>query len=451
LSKNDVSKDTGSEPDRKTVQVVAALLRDGERFLICQRPAHKARALLWEFVGGKVEPGETKAQALRRECREELDIDIDVGSEYTAVDHVYPDITIRLTLFNARLSPGSNPPRALEHNDLKWITAAEIPQYEFCPADKDILALLKSDFLNRGQTPSTNKWEATAMLDSKRINLTEDGRVYLVPYILDASAEMPLSEGRPALVVIPGGGYQALSDREGEPIAMAFAAQGFQTFVLHYSVGQYASFPNPLVDLMRAMKVVRDNAAAWHIDPGHIAVVGFSAGGHLTASLGVFWNDPEITALAGVDPEDARPNALILCYPVITSQFKAEQGTIRTAARGHEDEPEIIHKLSLDKHVGPHTPPCYITHTFFDSVVPVENSLAFANALAAAEVPFEIHVTQDGVHGLALGNHVTSLGPLLSNSKFAVWVNGSADWLRRLFGYEGPDDMRYPSAIERRR
>ncbi|MBQ3867796.1 MAG: NUDIX domain-containing protein [Clostridia bacterium] len=422
-----------------TVQVVAALLRDGERFLICQRPANKARALLWEFVGGKVEPGETKAEALRRECREELDIDVDVGSVYTAVDHVYPDITIRLTLFNARLSPCSKPPRALEHNAIRWITPAEIPQYEFCPADKDILTLI------------AREEEDNKMLNSKRIDLTDDGRVFLVPYILDASPEMPLSKGRPALMVIPGGGYNALSDREGEPIAMAFAAQGFQTFVLHYSVREYASFPNPLVDLMRAMKVVRDNAEAWNIDPGHIAAVGFSAGGHLAASLGVYWNDPEINALAGVNAEEARPDALILCYPVITSQFKAEQGTIRTAARGHENEPDIIDKLSLDKHVGPHTPPCYIAHTFFDSVVPVENSLAFANALAAAEVPFELHITQDGVHGLALGNHVTSIGPLLNNSKFTPWVGGAGDWMRRLFGYEGPEDMRYPSALTRRR
>ena len=133
------------------------------------------------------------------------------------------------------------------------------------------------------------------------------------------------------------------------------------------------------------------------------------------------------------------------------SPSKNSLQNFRTAARGHENEPDIIDKLSLDKHVGPHTPPCYIAHTFFDSVVPVENSLAFANALAAAEVPFELHITQDGVHGLALGNHVTSIGPLLNNSKFTPWVGGAGDWMRRLFGYEGPEDMRYPSALTRRR
>ena len=105
--------------------------------MICQRPAHKKRGLLWEFVGGKVEPGETKQQALVRECREELDIGLEVGEEFMQVLHEYPDITITLTLFNASIKEGV--PRLLEHNDLKWIAPDEIPKYDFCPADEDIL------------------------------------------------------------------------------------------------------------------------------------------------------------------------------------------------------------------------------------------------------------------------------------------------------------------------
>ena len=119
------------------VEVVAALIWDGDRFLICQRPEYNARGLLWEFVGGKVEPGETKAEALRRECREELDIDLAVGEEFMAVEHVYPDITVHLTLFEAAIASGT--PQLLEHNAIEWITPAEIPNYEFCPADKEIL------------------------------------------------------------------------------------------------------------------------------------------------------------------------------------------------------------------------------------------------------------------------------------------------------------------------
>ena len=123
------------------IDVVAALIWQGEKFMICQRPANKARGLLWEFVGGKTAPGETMEEALIRECREELDIEVQVGSIFTQVIHEYPDILIRLTLFNCTIREGT--PKLLEHNDLRWITPAQIPQYNFCPADKDILALIR--------------------------------------------------------------------------------------------------------------------------------------------------------------------------------------------------------------------------------------------------------------------------------------------------------------------
>lgn len=121
--------------------VVAALVWNGDCFMICQRPANKARPLLWEFVGGKVEPGETKEQALIRECQEELAITLSVGDVFTEVVHEYPDITIRLTLFNATIADGI--PQKLEHNDIRWITVDEIDQYSFCPADTEILLQLK--------------------------------------------------------------------------------------------------------------------------------------------------------------------------------------------------------------------------------------------------------------------------------------------------------------------
>ena len=118
-------------------EVVAALIWDGDKIMICQRPEHKARGLLWELVGGKVEPGETKEQALIRECREELDILLSVGNVFMDVVHEYPDLTVHLTLFNALIVEGE--PQKLEHNDIKWITPGEIPNYEFCPADGEIL------------------------------------------------------------------------------------------------------------------------------------------------------------------------------------------------------------------------------------------------------------------------------------------------------------------------
>ena len=123
------------------IEVVAALVWDGGKFLICQRPEHKARGLLWEFAGGKVEPGEGKEQALIRECREELAVTLGVGDIFMDVVHEYPDMTVHLTLFNAAIESGE--PKLIEHNDIRWITPKEIPQYSFCPADREILERLK--------------------------------------------------------------------------------------------------------------------------------------------------------------------------------------------------------------------------------------------------------------------------------------------------------------------
>ena len=119
------------------VEVVAALIWQGDKFMICQRPAHKARGLLWEFVGGKAEPGETKEQALIRECQEELAVTLDVGDVFMDITHEYPDLTVHLTLFNATITEGE--PKKLEHNDIQWIAPREITNYEFCPADEEIL------------------------------------------------------------------------------------------------------------------------------------------------------------------------------------------------------------------------------------------------------------------------------------------------------------------------
>lgn len=126
---------------KKITDVVAALIFDGDRFLICQRPAHKARGLLWEFVGGKVEPGESKPQALIRECREELAVALQVGEVFMEVIHEYPDITVRLTLFRATIAGGT--PQKLEHYDIRWITPAQMEQFDFCPADVEILERIR--------------------------------------------------------------------------------------------------------------------------------------------------------------------------------------------------------------------------------------------------------------------------------------------------------------------
>ena len=126
--------------NRKVTEVVAALIWREGKFMICQRPAHKARGLLWEFVGGKVDPGESKQQALIRECREELAVEVSVGDVFMEVLHEYPDLLVRLTLFNSAIVAGT--PQMLEHNDIQWITVEQIPKFDFCPADVDILKKL---------------------------------------------------------------------------------------------------------------------------------------------------------------------------------------------------------------------------------------------------------------------------------------------------------------------
>ena len=124
-------------------EVVAALIWDGEKFLACQRPTHKARGLMWEFVGGKVEPGESREEALIRECQEELNVTLSVGDVFMDVTHEYPDLTVHLSLFNAIIAEGT--PEKLEHNDIRWITVEEIDNYVFCPADEEILKKLKEE------------------------------------------------------------------------------------------------------------------------------------------------------------------------------------------------------------------------------------------------------------------------------------------------------------------
>ena len=125
-------------------EVVAALIWDADRFLACQRPAHKARGLLWEFVGGKVEAGETKEEALIRECKEELDVTVEVGDIFMEVTHTYPDLKVHLTLFHASIASGT--PKKLEHNDIRWILPAEIEDYAFCPADEEILRRIRETY-----------------------------------------------------------------------------------------------------------------------------------------------------------------------------------------------------------------------------------------------------------------------------------------------------------------
>lgn len=226
------------------------------------------------------------------------------------------------------------------------------------------------------------------------------------------------TEGKPdarrkAVLICPGGCYEFCSTREAEPVAFQFLAMDCQAFVLNYSTAPNP-FPTALLELMAAMAVIREHAKEWHIDPDQIYPCGFSAGGHLAASLGVFWDREFLLNPLGIKAEQARPNGLILAYPVISSGAYAHEGSF-TNLLGLPGTPPVLKNappitrdlLSLELQAGPQVPPVFLWHTDTDQTVPVENSLLFAMALKPFNVSLELHIFPEGRHGLALASQET--------------------------------------------
>lgn len=241
-------------------------------------------------------------------------------------------------------------------------------------------------------------------------------------YIPQVSEEIDLNPRRRAIVIFPGGGYEFLSEREGEPIALMFAAAGFNAYVAYYRVAP-ERFPVPMQDAAAAVAYVRAHADEHHTDPDKIAIMGFSAGGHLAGSLGTGWQRGEYWRELGLTPEDVRPNAMALCYPVITGGEHAHRGSF-VALTGSDDLEE--HKLySLENQVTSSCPPAFLWHTFEDDCVPVQNSLLMAQALRAHDVLTELHIFPHGGHGLSLCAEQTSgvKSPQLVMPYNAQWID----------------------------
>lgn len=222
---------------------------------------------------------------------------------------------------------------------------------------------------------------------------------FLMSYLHDDGAS------HPGIVVVPGGAYCVVAPSEGGPVAEKFYEAGYNAFVLTYTVNPLGDTPllfQPIKDLSRALRYVRRNGAEFYVDPDKLAICGFSAGGHLCASLCVHWPD-----ISDPDPSYApfsnRPDAAILSYPVITAGEKAHRGSFENLL-GKDASPEALAYMSLENHVGAHTPPCFLWQTMEDGAVPVENSYLFAEACLKAQVPFAHHVFTKGQHGLALAN-----------------------------------------------
>ncbi|MFC7405589.1 alpha/beta hydrolase [Georgenia alba] len=233
-----------------------------------------------------------------------------------------------------------------------------------------------------------------------------DAGARLTGYLQDESDALSNAAVRPAVLVLPGGGYRHVSDREAEPVALAYLAEGFNAFVLRYSVGDEHTFEEALSEAQAALSLIRERSAELRLAPDRIAAVGFSAGGHLASSLGTV--------------SDVKPDALVLGYPVTLAAMGDPMGT---AIPG------------TDEHVTAQTPPTFLFSTADDEVVPIVNSLAFASALARAGVRFELHVYDSGTHGLSLAKPLTADGRSdYVNEPVQGWLALSVAFLHRLWG-----------------
>lgn len=240
-------------------------------------------------------------------------------------------------------------------------------------------------------------------MKSEIIILNETRQVTLSAYIQPVEGEFFRIHQRPAVLILPGGGYQICSDTEADPAAFPFLAAGYHVFILRYSVADNLKWPHPLEDYEEAMKLIRKNAEEWHVMPQKIAVLGFSAGGHLAGCAATLAKE--------------RPNAALLGYALLTDDVKAYS----------KEAPSVVE--AVDKT----TCPCFLFATTNDNVVAIKNSLAFMLVLQRFSIPFESHLYSYGPHGFASGNSA-SLNPKDITPRAANWVADSIQWLKEIFG-----------------
>lgn len=255
----------------------------------------------------------------------------------------------------------------------------------------------------------------------------------LITYILDSPEEMEI-DTRPLVLICPGGAYAYTSEREGDPLAMEFLAMGYHAAVLKYSCAP-AVYPTALTELAYSILLIREKAGEWHVAPDRILVLGCSAGGHLAASMGVFWKESFLGEALGLKAEQQkllRPDGMILCYPVITSGEFAHRGSILNLLGDREQE--LKAKMSLENQVDSDTPPVFIWHTYTDEAVPAENSLLFVNALRRAGVPAEFHLYPRGGHGLALASRLTrNASGYGAQEECTSWISLVHTWIEHWY------------------
>ncbi|MCA0757725.1 alpha/beta hydrolase [Paenibacillus sp. N4] len=246
---------------------------------------------------------------------------------------------------------------------------------------------------------------------------TDEDRPAITPYLVEG-------ENNPAVIVCPGGGYGTRAYHEGEPVAQWLNGLGISAFVLRYRVAPY-QYPCALLDAQRAIRLVRQEAKEFRVDPDKIGLLGFSAGGHLTANAGTSYDKGNEDADDPIERQSSRPDLLILCYPVITMTDPFTHQGSRNNLLGKEPEQGSIERMSNELNVTEDTPPTFLWHTSNDGGVPVENSLLFASALSKHNVLFDLHVYAKGRHGLGLAE---------DEQHTAGWTGACASWLE-LNGY----------------
>ena len=248
---------------------------------------------------------------------------------------------------------------------------------------------------------------------------------YIKTYVRDSIGEIK-PKTRPAMLVIPGGGYFMLSEREGEPVALKYMSYGYSSFVLQYSVN--TKYPVPLLEACMAVVYLRENSARFFIDTNYIAAIGFSAGGHLAAMLANLYKEKEIMEILKDKTELAKVSALILSYPVVSMTRNTHCGSRDIITGGDE---QLRDRLSIENRITEDSPPTFIWHTVADDCVAVENSLMLANALRKKGVPFAFHLFEKGGHGLSLCNEEVhnQTAEDYARDKNGKWFDLSLDWL----------------------
>ena len=266
------------------------------------------------------------------------------------------------------------------------------------------------------------------------INFTEDGRVNLVTYLHEKICNGKELPKKPAIIILPGGAYAFLSDTEAEPVALTFMEEGYQAFVLNYSVGEYSEFPNPLDDVSRAIWMIREHAEEWGVDADAIVLMGFSAGSGIAALSATQWNTPGLAERLHIPEGGNKPNAVVLGYGGnLTEDFfdKVEIIPDNLGKIVHDKTPQ----LNYVNYVGPHVPPLFIWHCRGDKLVPSEAPAYMALAMEKYRLPYEMHVFQFGAHGISVANQLTpTVAKEFRDSSAAMWVPLCVRWMEQLFG-----------------